>query len=273
MFDYHVHSNVSFDAHSSMEDILESAQQKGISDICFTEHYDLNNPYEDIKQDCDFDLYRANLEKARAAFPGFPVKFGIELGLVLEDLADYEKAAASQPFDFIICSHHVIHGKDPFYQGYFDGRTVREAQREYLQMIYDSIDVFDNFDVVGHIGYMDKYFEKNSIDTAKPENQPFTYSDFPSLFDDILRRIIQKGKGIEVNTSTYGTLSRPMPHPTIIRRYAELGGSILTTGSDSHKAEHIGRFFPEAYRLLLDCGITSVCTFTQRQPTFHKIDI
>ncbi len=33
------------------------------------------------------------------------------------------------------------------------------------------------------------------------------------------------------------------PHPSVLRRYKELGGEIITVGSDAHKAEHIGYEF------------------------------
>ncbi|HBU11488.1 MAG TPA: histidinol phosphate phosphatase [Clostridiales bacterium] len=272
MFDYHIHSTVSFDAHSSMEDIVETAREKGVREVCFTEHFDLNPPVGDTRQDCDFSLYRASIEKARGRFAGFPVKLGLELGIVLADLPAYEAAAKAMPFDFILCSQHVVNGKDPYYGGFFDDKTVRQAQREYLQELYDSIKSFDNFDVAGHIGYMDKYVERNGLDPNAPENRPFAYDDFPALLDDILRLLIKKNKGIEVNTSTYDAFSRPLPHPGIIRRYAELGGKIVTTGSDAHRASEVGRSFSEAYQLLLDCGFSHVCTYTNRQPVFHKLE-
>ncbi|MDL2236212.1 histidinol-phosphatase HisJ family protein [Christensenellaceae bacterium OttesenSCG-928-K19] len=269
MFDYHAHSTISFDGRSTMKEMAQAARQKGIAEICFTEHYDLSFPHEDDPQDCDFDLYKDTLKQTRASMPEYPIKFGVELGLTPEDLPALRDIVHNHPFDFVIASHHMLDGKDPYYEGFFDGRTVREGQRGYLQEIYDTLKEFDDYDVVGHIGYPDKYLKKNGIDPAV--NPPFEYRDFPSLIDDILRLVIRQGKGIEANTSTYALYGRPMPHPTIIRRYAELGGRIITTGSDSHHADQVGRSFNDAYPLLLQCGLEYVCTFENREPAFHKI--
>ena len=48
------------------------------------------------------------------------------------------------------------------------------------------------------------------------------------------------GKGIELNTGgfKYG-LGHPNPCEDIIKRYKELGGEIITLGSDAHKCESL----------------------------------
>jgi histidinol-phosphatase (PHP family) len=171
-------------------------------------------------------------------------------------------------FDFVIASQHLAGGRDPWYGDYFDGITLREGQRIYLEEMLHCIERFDDFNVVGHIGYIDKYLDKYEFDD---EPKPFTYADFPDIIDGILKSVIDRGKGIEVNTSNYYIYDWPTPHPSIIRRYAELGGKIVTTGSDSHFVEVVGNKIREARELIKECGLKYVCTFTKMQPEFHKL--
>jgi len=51
----------------------------------------------------------------------------------------------------------------------------------------------------------------------------------------------------------------------------ELGGEIVTVGSDSHNAHDVGRFIPETLQRLRTLGFSYVCTFSERKPIFHKL--
>ncbi len=269
MFDYHVHSVVSFDAQAKMEECARAAAEKGLEEICFTEHYDEDYPYDDGQSGCDFELYHEEIERARQSVPQLAVKAGIEIGLMPSILGVAAAFVKSYPFDFVIASQHVIEGKDPWYGDFFTGRTVRESQRIYLEETYRNISRFDDFDVIGHIGYPDKYLKVQTVELEDPI--PFTYEDFPQLIDAILLSAITRGKGIEVNTSYYPVLGNPVPHPSILRRYAQLGGEIVTMGSDAHQAKEVGQHFEEAIELLKECGLNYVCTFEGRKPVFHRL--
>ena len=89
---------------------------------------------------------------------------------------------------------------------------------------------------------------------------------------EILKRAIQDGKGIEVNTSShrYG-LKDTQPSVDILKLYRSLGGEIITIGSDSHKPEHLGAYIPEAQALLRELGYRAFCTFVRMQPVFHDL--
>ena len=92
------------------------------------------------------------------------------------------------------------------------------------------------------------------------------------LVEAILRRVIADGKGIEVNTSShrYG-LTDTTPSVAILQLYRELGGTILTIGSDSHAPAHLGTYIGEARALLRDLGFRQFCTFERMQPVFHPL--
>ena len=265
MFDYHIHSNVSFDAYDSPARIAMTAKEKGISEICFTEHHEIDYPYDEIHPELDFKIYERELEKALRCAPEIRIRKGVELSLMPHALQKIKKSLEGQELDFIIASQHTIKGKDPYFGDSFEGKTLRQAQREYLEeMLYD-LKHYDDFDVVGHIGYLDKYLPQVDCITEK---EPFTYADFSDLLDEILTSVIARGKGIEVNTSNYFVYDWPTPQKTILKRFVDLGGEIVTLGSDAHFADVVGHRFGDALQYMQECGVKYICRYEARKPEF-----
>lgn len=267
--DYHVHTDISFDSDASMEQQAEAARERGVHELAFTDHYDPDYPYEGF-EDPDLPLYFANLENVRAAFPDITFRAAMEVGPRPGTHDTARAKIASYPFDFILLSKHVVNGKDPWYPDFYEGLTQREGEELYLQEILDDVRTFGDFDVVGHIGYADRYLDRSATLT---EILPrFTWEDFPDLIDAILRTVIENGKGIEINTSDCRVHGYPAPHPSIIRRYAQFGGEILTIGSDAHGPDRVAERFREAHELAAACGLRYVCTFEHRRPVFRRLD-
>lgn len=265
--DYHVHTDISPDSSAPMRSMLESAQDAGVAEVCFTDHCDPDYPYDNWPLP-DLDRYFAELDAARKTFPNLRVRAGVELGMVPSAREHLRKTVRRHPFDFVLLSRHVVDDKDPMAEDFFTDCTQREGERKYLEAILEDIRSFDDYDVIGHLGFVDRGLAiSRSLDPRLP---PFTYADFPDLLDEILRRLIQNGKGLEINTSTHATLG-PFPHRSILERYAQLGGDIVTVGSDAHKPEAIGRGFDVAAELLASCGLRYVCTFEGRTPTHHPV--
>ena len=94
----------------------------------------------------------------------------------------------------------------------------------YLEVILQNVKVYHDYCVYGHLDYAVRY--------CPDKNYQFIYQDYADLIEEILKTIIEDGKGIEVNTGGYKYgLGYPNPHPDILKRYLELGGEILTIGS------------------------------------------
>ena len=134
----------------------------------------------------------------------------------------------------MIGSSHLVHRRDPYFPDYYEGRTEEEAYREYFTSILENLAAFDCFDVYGHIDYVVRY--------GPNKNQNYSYGKYADILDNILRTLIHKGKGIEINTGgfKYG-LGHPNPTEGVLKRYRELGGEIITIGADAHKPEHVDR--------------------------------
>ena len=62
-------------------------------------------------------------------------------------------------------------------------------------------------------------------------------------------------------------------HPVMdtLKRYKELGGEIITIGSDGHAPEQMAWDFHKAPSILKEAGFDYFTTYKNRKPEFHKI--
>lgn len=263
--DCHLHSEFSSDSSTPVTDMLERAIQKGMRYFYLTDHHDIDFPPE-AAGGLDFQLdtprYLNCLSKLKEQYQDqIEIRTGVELGL-MSHIADKLKAYTSQfSFDFIIGSSHLVDGIDPYYPEYYEGRSQTEAYRAYFEAIYENVRAFQDYDVYGHLDYVVRY--------GPTKNADWRYSDYSDLFEAILTELIKAGKGIEINTTgLYKGLGYPHPHKDILSRYKELGGEIITIGSDAHSPEYFGYGFDLVEELLLSCGFRYYTLFHNRTPEF-----
>lgn len=262
LWDTHMHSRFSGDSRAPQESMVQAAIEKRLDGICFTDHLDLDYPGDAEKFLLDLPSYAASVRAVQAQYQGrLPVRFGIELGLQPHLAAQHVTLLAQYDFDFVIGSSHVVHGYDPYYPDYYEGRTEEEGYREYFESILENIQVFDGFDVYGHLDYVVRY--------GPNKNADYSYEKYRGVIDAILHLLIQKGKGIEINTAgfKYG-LGHPNPTEEILSRYRELGGEIVTVGADAHAPEHVGYAFEKVPTILRGAGFSHYTVFEKRMPRF-----
>lgn len=259
--DLHTHSSFSGDSEEPMREMARAAVSRGLKTLCFTEHCDFDYPEEGFVP--DFAAYKAAYDKTRTEFAGkAELLFGVELGVMDYLTPRLDELAGAWDFDFIIGSSHLVDGADPYYPEYFDRYGTHFGILRYFECILANVKRFDNFDVYGHLDYVVRYCPEKAYN---PE-------DFRELVDEILRLLVQKGKGIELNTCGLRSgLSHCNPHPFILERFRELGGEIVTIGSDAHKAADVARDFAAAERALKEAGFCRYAVFRKRKPTFVEI--
>ena len=262
--DSHVHTKISHDGISKMEEYLQKAAEKGVDEITFTEHYDI---YDGVESNLttlnveEYFLYYQNLRQDKCKF-----NFGIEIGLQPDIVNRVKEMVSKYPFDFIIGSSHITCKKDmSMDKSFFEGLSRKEAYMRYFNEVLTNIELYNEFDVYGHLDYVVRYggYESKVID----------YGEFKEILDAILLELIKKDKGIEINTSgiRYG-LSNPHPNIDIIKRYKQLGGKIITIGSDAHKAEDLAKDFNLVYDILTSLKIREFAVFHNRKPNFVSIE-
>lgn len=262
--DQHVHTKVSHDGVSSMEEYFVNAKKYNVDEITFTEHYDI---YEGIKTNLkilDVEKYYKKYNILKEMYD-FKFNFGIEIGLQPDFSKQIKEMVSKYPFDFIIGSSHITCKKDmAMDKSFFEGLTRREAYLKYFNEVLENIKTYSEFDVYGQLDYVVRY--GGYID------KKIEYAEFREILDAILENIIKKDKGIEINTSgiRYG-LNSVHPNIDIIRRYKELGGKIITIGSDAHKVDNLAQDFDIVCDILEYLKINEIALYHKRNPEFIKI--
>ena len=253
-FDTHNHSQFSFDGGATtVEKSVKAAVDKGFGGICFTDHCDyfvpaMKTDYEPIVCEVfDVGAQQSEIDRVsdlvsegafgKSAAKKFKILKGAEIG-IYEDCRELNRAFISaHSFDQVIASVHYLEDTDPYFGPYYKGKNWKEAYGRYLETLLREMKKLGDFDIMGHFDYIVRYapYPKESIQ----------YRDFPGIIDEILKYLIENGKGLEINTKTYRPygLRTPQLDRDILIRYMELGGEIICLGSDSHKAEQVGTKF------------------------------
>lgn len=251
-----------------MEDMIKQAIQTRLTGICFTEHLDPDYPKtpDNLEFSLDIPSYHSQLMKLKDAYKEqIEIHFGIELGLQLHLGKYFHDLLEKYPFDFVIGSSHLVHGADPYYPEFFQGRSEQRAYMEYFESILENLSAFDEMDAYGHLDYIVRY--------GPNQNKFYSYGRYQDILDEILRKLIKKNIGLEVNTGGYHyRLGEPNPCTAIIRRYKALGGEIITIGADAHTPDKVGYAFDRAAQVLKECGFRYYTVFKERKPEFLPLD-
>lgn len=287
--DYHIHTYYSDDSTYPMEQVVKDAISKGITDLCFTDHVDYG-----IKEDTDklspeqrqelkVKIQNHNVPQYNVDYPAYVaeyqdlkekyadkinLKLGMEFGLQIHTIPQYQKLFNSYSFDFIIMSCHQVENKEFWTQEFQQGRSQDEYNQRYYDEILEQVKNYHDYSVLGHLDLIARYDKAGIYPFAKIQDK----------IAEILKIVIADGKGIELNTSSVRYKihnaqgeQELTPSREILALYKELGGRIITVGSDSHKPEHLGAYIAEQSQELLKLGFKEICTFEKMQPIFHKL--
>ena len=265
IFDYHMHSHHSPDGHDSVDALCKSALEAGLSGIAVTDHCEINvfeaHGYaERIKGTVQ------EVSAARDRYRGrLPVAVGIELGQWMHNPKLAAQVIADNPFDFVLCSlHNCLNMDDYFDIDYSHYSDMQALVRPYFSELLSCVKTAD-FDILGHLTYPKRYI-------VGVHKRPLDLSEFDDVVDEIFKALIARGKGIEINTSGLrGELCETMPSRPYVKRFRELGGELLTIGSDSHCAADVGKGIRDGVALAKEAGFTHIATYENRKPVLHAI--
>ena len=280
--DYHVHTEFSDDSDYAMEQVIKDAITMKLDEICFTDHVDYGvkkdwdepggmiyrkggggEPDKMPVANVDYPIYYETFKDLSALYnKDITLKLGLEFGMQAHTIEQYEKLFARYPFDFIILSVHEVEDKEFWNQEFQQGRTQQEYNERYYEELLYLVQNYHNYSVLGHMDLITRYDKAGT----------YPFEKLKPLLTEILRTVIADGKGIEINTSShrYG-LTDLTPSRDILKLYRELGGRILTIGSDSHKPEHLGAYIDETKQELKMLGFKEFCTFDKMKPVYHPL--
>lgn len=277
--DYHVHSAFSDDSTYPMEQVVRDAIRINLDELCFTEHVDYgvkpdwDQPagarFEDGHPvtNCPYPAYLDELDRMRERH-GKQIRLarGLELGVQSHTIPAYERLLEEygDRLDFTLLSIHQV-GDREFWNGAFQkGRTQEEFTMAYYEELLQVVDRFHGYSVVAYLDLIRRY--------DPTPGGPLPFSVIRDIVAEILSRVIADGRGIEVNTSgwRYG-LGAPQPTDDVLSLYRDLGGAIVTIGSDSHKPEHLGAYLRIAQDRLRALGFSRACTYESGEPRFYEL--
>ena len=285
--DYHIHCEFSDDSRELMENQIEKAIELGLDEICFTDHVDYGikkdwdegniewrggdgvnyNPSEkDPLANVNYPEYFGKLLRMKETYKDrIVVKNGLEFGVKTITIPQFEDLwnIYGNQLDFVLLSMHQVNNLEFWTQDFQKGKTQKEYNEEYYKEILNVIREFKHYSVLAHLDLIVRY-DKNGI---------YPFKEVEDMIAEILKQAIKDDKGIEVNTSSWHyNLKDTQPSRTILKLYKDLGGKIITVGSDAHITEYLGDHIEDAYKILKEeIGFNHICTFDRMNPVFHEI--
>ena len=280
--DYHVHTAFSDDSNYDMEQVIKDAVKLNIDELCFTDHVDYGikkdwdepgkmiyriggsgEPKKMALANVDYPKYYETIAKLQSKYKDqIKIKLGLEFGMQRHTIHKYDSLFKCYLFDFIILSVHQINDQEFWTNDFQKGKTQDEYIMEYYNEILYLVKHYKNYSVLGHLDLINRYDPLG----------PYPFEKIKPILTEIFNIVINDNKGIEINTSShrYG-LTDLTPSKDILKLYKELGGTIITIGSDSHKPEHLAAYIDETKDILKELGFSSFCTYNRMKPNYHKL--
>ena len=276
LIDLHSHSKNSPDAIHSVMEMCNQAKNVGISAYSITDHFECKNEnWYDKKSDgtkiilASFkDIFENSMKEIKEAKEYFgdsiEIISGIELGEPTQDFERATKYATDDRLDFVIASDHEVGNHEDFYYLDYEKEDVPRLMIMYFDELYE-ICKWNKFDVLGHLTLPLRYITGEH--GIKVDMKPYT-----EKIRECYKVLVQNGKGIEINTSgirqKFGDF---LPSFEYVKMFHELGGEVLTIGSDSHCMQDVGKGIKEGIEMASSAGFKYICYFKKHKPIFVKI--
>lgn len=277
--DCHTHTQFSVDSEADIRAMIERAIALDLAAYAITDHCECSTwyPKEHYTETECFDHfhYAADFERSLQAVTALKEEYGqkinlicgTELGQATHDMEAAEKAVSDERLDFTIGSLHQLRGEKDFY--YIDYQEMTEDEilsllNRYFHEIYE-LCKWGKFDVLGHLTYSMRYMKRR-----------FGIEPDISCFDEIIaesfRELIAKDKGIEINTSGLRQgFGDCFPSLKYVKLFHDLGGRLVTVGSDAHNVEDLGKNIADGFAIARAAGFDRVCYFKKHKAYFVEI--
>lgn len=234
--DYHLHADFSADSKMKLENLLPLAIKLGYNELAVTEHLDLHPRELTVYGIPPLYKYKNLIQHFRIKYPELKLHFGIEVGDFQEVKHIAIPILEMMNFELVIGSVHFI--QDHINVAVPLKETLSaEAVTEYYEKNLALIRTCP-VQVLAHLGVYKRYYLE----------QPDEAHCLP-VIHVIMEELINRDIALEINLSClrkpYGQL---IPEPDYLALYKDLGGKLVTIGSDSHELEH----FDSNYQVALD---------------------
>ncbi len=280
LVDCHTHTQYSVDSEADINIMIERACDLNLAAYAITDHCECNRWYSESHYK-DATTYRyfdfgQDFENSVSAVTELKEKYrgklnlicGVEMGQATQEFDVAEKIVSDKRLDFVIGSIHQVPDTEDFaFLDYssMDWKAMYELMQTYMLEI-NKLCKWGKFDVLGHLTYFLRYFQNHW-------NLKFDISTFDDIIEASFHELVQKGKGIEINTSGLRNpkIKETFPSLKYVKMFRELGGEIISIGSDAHAVEDLGTGTFEGVKLAEEAGFRYITYFKERKPNFIKI--
>ena len=269
LVDYHVHSDVSEDSSASMREMAAAEAAAGVQLLCFTNHCDLlhwqdGRPNPRCRVITDESAEKLAALRAAGNVP-IELRLGLELAEGHADPALAAALAADGRLDFVLGSLHLLPGYGDLYRQHYTTHAQCERMFDLYLDELQRVAELDFYDVLAHLGYARRYMWRDGVDAA------MTLERFGTKIERLLRTVIDKGRGLELNCSGLRDGCGPFPSEEILLLYRSLGGETVTLGSDAHSPGNAGKGLAQGVAVLRRCGFDRVAVFRARRADYIDI--
>lgn len=269
---YHLHNRYSSDGRGSTEEVCRTALGLGFDEICFTNHAEALGESGEWTLDLveareRFEQLEHEIERIQPGCEELRILLGVELEYRPEWVETLNALVDSVAFDLVIGSVHIVDGEQVSagVSNYFKGRDVDEAYGRYFEVVDEMID-WGGFDVVGHLDLVKRFGAK--IYGA------YDVSAFEPQLRAILKKIVDKGLGLEVNTSgVVQPPAEPYPSVEILKLAREVHVATVTIGTDSHVPSSFDQGWEVGALHLQRAGFTELTLFSHRMRTNVPLEV
>ena len=237
----------------------------GLGGLCFTDHNDIYAPDYTISHNIhatdqlDIEAQQKEIDRVQELLPEIKILKGIEIGMHELCCEEARQLIKSNSFDQVIGSIHYVGDTDPYFGGYYEGKDWKTAYGGYLETLCTEMKRLEDFDIMGHYDYIVRYWDYEQTDIL--------YKDFSDIFDEMFRYLIENGKALEINTKSYQNFNgrQSCLDLDVLLRYKEMGGEIISFGSDSHDDFHVGLEFAKYVALIRSLGFRWCAHYEKRK--------
>lgn len=267
MIDYHLHTARCCHATGTLEDYLAEAEAKQLQEIGFADHFPLEllnyTPRVQVTMHPgELEEYIRQVENLKDRANGLIVKVGIEVDYLPGTEEKLANLLSQYRFDYVIGSIHFMDDWDfthPCYADDYKNQDILALYSRYFNLLRE-LCLSRLFDIVGHIDVIKKF-------GYRPDG------DLEFFWNETAGILAKTETAFELNTAGRDA---PVGEFYPDRRFLEIcsrEGVAVTTGSDAHCPEQVGRYFPEAIRLLFEAGYSELAVFDQRQKSSRPLQV
>lgn len=264
LFDTHIHSIHSFDGNHSVNDMCDNAIKNGAIGVCFTDHCDID--MNDFEPRAFAKSAFEDIDNAKKEYDGrLKVLNGIELGQGIYLKDESLSILNSYNYDFVIGSIHNLKNMEDFYFLDYKKYDIKELLTRYFEDLL-KLAQWNKTDTLAHLTYPLRYI-------VAREHIKVDLTDYNEHIVAIFEELIRNDMALELNVSgLFMDMKDTLPSIDIIKMYHDVGGKLVTVGTDSHYKEKICLGLDKGYNILKECGYKEFTIFENRKPKLLPIE-